>query len=114
MDYSKILVEDDYKAIRDSAIRFALEIVAPRAKQIDEEDKFFFDIIKKAGDMGIIAIELPENEGGTGADAVSSVITTEEIASISPAIASTIGAMRTHIMLLNKFGSEDQKKELLP
>ena len=114
MDYSKILVEDDYKAIRDSAIRFALEIVAPRAKQIDEEDKFFFDIIKKAGDMGIIAIELPENEGGTGADAVSSVITTEEIASISPAVASTIGAMRTHIMLLNKFGSEDQKKELLP
>tara|TARA_B100001013_G_C24620551_1_gene447061 strand:+ start:1298 stop:2458 length:1161 start_codon:yes stop_codon:yes gene_type:complete len=114
MDFSRVIFEDDYKSIRDSAKSFASEIVAPRAKQIDEEDKFFFDIIKKAGEMGILGIELPQNEGGAGADAISSVITTEEIASFSPVVASTIGAMRTHIMLLNKFGTQDQKKELLP
>ena len=114
MENSPFLFEENYKVIRDSVIRFAHEIVAPRAKKIDEEDVFFFDIIKKAGDLGIIGIELPENQGGAGADAIASVITTEEIACFSPVVASTIGAMRTHIMLLNKFGTEDQKQEFLP
>ena len=63
MDFSRVIFEDDYKSIRESAKSFASEIVAPRAKQIDEEDKFFFDIIKKAGEMGILGIELPQNEG---------------------------------------------------
>ena len=62
MENSPFLFEENYKVIRDSVIRFAHEIVAPRAKKIDEEDVFFFDIIKKAGDLGIIGIELPENQ----------------------------------------------------
>ena len=104
----------EQRAIRDSARRFAEEEVQPQAAQIDAEDHFFFDILAAAGRLGLIAVDLPEAEGGAAADPLATVLTVEEIGRHSPVVASTLGAMRTHIMLLSRFGTEAQKKRYLP
>lgn len=93
---------------------FAVEVVAPRAKEIDQKDEFFPDIVQKAGDLGILSMELPEEEGGISSGTLAAVMCNEEIARASAAVSNVIGAIRLHLFLLHRFGSEAQKSRWIP
>lgn len=104
----------EQQAIRDTARRFAEEVVQPQAAEIDTNDRFFFDLLAAAGRLGLIAVDLAEVEGGAGADPLATILSVEEIGRRSPVVASTLGALRTHIMLLSRFGTKAQKERYLP
>ncbi len=105
---------DEQRMIRDTVRQFAVRRVLPRAAEIDEKDEFFWDLLQEAGDLGILGLELPEEWGGAGAYPLSAVLATEEVARCSAVVANTIGAIRLHLQLLFRFGTEAQKREWLP
>lgn len=72
-----LMTEED-EAIRETARRFAVNCVAPRAAEIDETDECFFDLIWHAGALGLIAVEASEEVGG--ASFVAAVLATMEVA----------------------------------
>lgn len=100
--------------IRDLVRNFANDIVAPRAKEIDEKDEFFPDLVKVAGELGILGMELPESEGGIDSGTLAAVVCNEEIARVSGAVSNVIGAIRLHLALIHHFGTQEQKKHWLP
>lgn len=102
------------EAIRDTTRRFSVDCVAPRAAEIDETDEFFFDLMRQAGTLGLIGLETSEALGGAGASPVAAVLATMEISAVSPAVAATIGAVRTQVALLERFGSAGQQARYLP
>ncbi|MHB8993447.1 MAG: acyl-CoA dehydrogenase family protein, partial [Chloroflexota bacterium] len=110
MDFNPTEVE---LMIRETARQFAIEHVEPRAKEIDEKDEFFPDLVEIAGDLGLLGMELPESEGGAGCGTLAAVMSGEEIGRVSAAVCNVVGAIRLHVNLLSKFGTPAQKERWL-
>jgi alkylation response protein AidB-like acyl-CoA dehydrogenase len=60
-------LDSDYVAIRDMARSFTDEKLAPRALEWDEKKYFPVDVIREAAALGIAAIYVREDVGGSDA-----------------------------------------------
>ncbi|HKL63567.1 MAG TPA: acyl-CoA dehydrogenase family protein [Woeseiaceae bacterium] len=108
MDFS---LTEDQEMIQAAAREFAQNEIAPVAARFDESGKFPEETIRKAGELGFMGIEVPEEYGGAGLDAVGYVLMMEEIAAADAAhstIVSVNNSLYCNGILL--FGTEDQKK----
>ncbi|MDP9017319.1 MAG: acyl-CoA dehydrogenase family protein, partial [Candidatus Eremiobacteraeota bacterium] len=107
-------LSDEQKAIQSLCREFAQEEVAPRAEEMDREEAFPYDLVKKMADLGLMGLPFPEKYGGAGADTVSYALAVMEIAR---ADASTAITMAAHISLgaspFYMFGTEEQKQKYL-
>jgi alkylation response protein AidB-like acyl-CoA dehydrogenase len=103
----------EQQSIRDVARRFAVEVIAPRVQRIEEADEFFPDIVRAAGDLGFLAMELPESAGGSNSGTIAATMAAQEFARINAAVCNVLGAIRLHVALVYRFGSEAQKERWL-
>lgn len=100
--------------IRDSARKFAREVVAPRARQTDREELFPLEAYRQMGELGLLGVNVPAEYGGAEAGVVSYSLAVMEVAA---ACASTsVGMCVTNMCaeLICQFGSEAQKKRFVP
>ena len=99
------------KAVHD----FVAAEVRPFAREADETGEFNWAAVRKMGPLGMLGLNIPEEYGGPGIDAVSAAIAIEELGwgcgSMALAIAAHNGLGSTPIVL---YGSEEQKKKWLP
>jgi len=93
---------------------FVATEVRPFAREADENGKFNWNAARKMGSLGLLGLNIPEEYGGTGIDAVSAAIGLEELGwgcgSMALSIAAHNGLGTTPIVL---YGSEEQKKKWL-
>src|SRR2546423_2126208 len=98
------------KLVRD----FAEREVKPRAEAIDHLHEFPRDLVKKAAELGLLGILVPEAYGGAGLDHVSFAIFVEEVARFC---ASTAVILDVHTSVGTEpivlFGTEDQRRRWL-
>ena len=94
---------------------FVAKEVQPKAHDVDLNYEFNWDATRKMGLLGLLGLNIPEEYGGAGVDAVSAAIAIEEIGwgcgSTALAIAAHNGLGTTPIVL---FGSEEIKQKWLP
>ncbi|MGB9117223.1 acyl-CoA dehydrogenase family protein [Bradyrhizobium sp.] len=102
---------EEQQGIRDLARRFAVEKIAPRVKRIEEADEFFPDIVRAAGELGFLGMELPESAGGINSGTIGATMATQEFARVNAAVCNVLGAIRLHVGLIHRFGSEVQKNQ---
>ncbi|CAI7980700.1 Acyl-CoA dehydrogenase [Frankia sp. Hr75.2] len=116
MDETAFGLTDEQRDLRDLAAKVAAERFAPRQQQWDRdrthlphEDRRFL------GELGLLALTLPEEYGGGGRPLVDALIVLEEIAKASPIAAWPIFEASTGpARVLELFGSDAQKKRYLP
>ncbi|MFH1183889.1 MAG: acyl-CoA dehydrogenase [Chloroflexota bacterium] len=114
MSNAMFALSDEHRMIRDTARDFARTAIAPIAAQFDESGEFPHDTIKKMGEMGFMGIEVPEEYGGAGLDALAYVLAVEEVSKADAShgvIMSVNNSLYCHGIL--KYGSEEQKKMFL-
>lgn len=70
---------DEQQSIRDMVKSFTKDVIEPKAEEIDKENRFPIEHISKMGELGLLGIAYPEEDGGVGADAISEAIAVEEI-----------------------------------
>jgi len=105
---------DEHKMLRDAARDFAQKEIAPIAAEFDESGEFPHASIKKMGGLGFMGIEIPEQYGGAGMDALAYVLALEEISKVDAShgvIMSVNNSLYCHGIL--KFGTEEQKQKFL-
>ena len=105
---------DEHKMLRDAARDFAQNEIVPIAAEFDESGEFPHATIKKMGELGFMGIELPEEYGGAGMDALAYVLALEEICKVDAShgvIMSVNNSLYCHGIL--KFGTEEQKKKFI-
>src|SRR3954471_19300776 len=105
---------DQHQLIAQTAEEFALKEIIPNIEKIEHKDfSVTRDLLKKAGELGLTAVDVPEAYGGMEMDKVTSAIIGERIAKYA-GFATTWGA-HTGIGLLPivYFGTEEQKKKYL-
>ena len=89
--------------------------VRPIAADIDEEERFPIETVKKMNDIGLMGIPVPKEYGGAGGDNLMYAMAVEEL---SKACATTGVIVSAHTSLgmapILEFGTDDQKKKYLP
>jgi len=99
------------KAVHD----FVEKEVQPKAHDVDVNYEFNWEATRKMGLLGMLGLNIPEEYGGSGVDAISAAIAIEELGwgcgSTALAIAAHNGLGTSPIVL---FGSEELKSKWLP
>ena len=94
---------------------FAENEVKPLAQQVDEEEMFPEETVKKMAKLGMMGIYFPKEYGGAGADVLSYVMAVEEMSKVCGTTGVIISA---HTSLcanpIFEHGTEEQKKYYLP
>ncbi|MBI2958200.1 MAG: acyl-CoA dehydrogenase family protein [Chloroflexi bacterium] len=102
---------EQHLALRQLVRDFMEKEFAPVAQEFDDREEFPVDIVKRMGQLGILGIAFPEEYGGGGYDAVSYVITIEEISRVDSSMGITVEADVTlGGAPLNHYGTEEQKR----
>lgn len=75
-----MILTDDQQALRDAARRFAREKLLPSYQVREKEARIDPELLREMGALGLLAMDLPEDFGGLGIDAVTTGIIIEELA----------------------------------
>ncbi len=105
---------EDQKMIVESIKRLTREKIAPRASEIDREDKFPWDILKLLKENNLMGIDFPMKYGGSEAGLLTECLITEEIAKVSLTCAQIPNVAHLGAMPILLAGSEGQKDKYLP
>jgi alkylation response protein AidB-like acyl-CoA dehydrogenase len=102
------------RQVRDLCRDFAEREIRPRAAEIDRTDEFPWDLYKRMAELDILAMTVPPEYGGSGADTVSWCVAQEELARGSAVVADAqlLCKLMCDMLLLN--GSDAQKRRCLP
>ena len=99
---------------RSSVRAFAEAEIAPLAREMDEQAAMPRTLIDQLFDIGVMAIEIPEAFGGTGAPFFLSVLAVEELSRVDPSVAVVVDVQNTLVInAVLKWGSEDIQQRFL-
>ncbi|MBZ9574759.1 isovaleryl-CoA dehydrogenase [Modicisalibacter sp. MOD 31.J] len=106
---------DELNMLRDHVNAFARDEIAPRAAQIDHDNVFPEDLWRKFGDMGLLGITVPEEDGGSGMGYLAHCIAMEEISRASASVGLSYGAhANLCVNQLKLNANAEQKAKYLP
>ena len=106
---------EQHNLIAQTAEAFAINEIVPNIERMERKEfSLLRDLVKKAGDLGLSAVDTPEAYGGLQMDKVASAIIADRLAKYG-SFSTTWGA-HTCIGTLPivYFGTEEQKKKYLP
>ena len=105
----------EHEMLRKMYREFAQNEVKPLAEEIDEEERFPEETVKKMAKLGMMGIYFPKEYGGAGADVLAYSMAVEELAKVCGTTAVVVSA-HTSLCCAPIFenGTEEQKKKYLP
>jgi butyryl-CoA dehydrogenase len=106
---------DEHRQIAKTAAEFTLNEVVPAAGEIEAKNfEVTIGLLRRAGELGLMAVDIPEAYGGLEMDKVTSALVTESmsrLASFAVAFAAHTGIGTLPIVW---YGTEAQKSKYLP
>ncbi|WP_299013119.1 acyl-CoA dehydrogenase family protein [uncultured Photobacterium sp.] len=102
-------LNEDQRAFAATARQFALEQLAPNAAEWDEKQFFPKQVLKNAGELGLLSLYVPEDDGGLGLSRLDASIIFEQLAM---GCTSTTAFMTIHNMvtwMIASFATESAK-----
>jgi alkylation response protein AidB-like acyl-CoA dehydrogenase len=114
-DYFDLTPDDDQKLIIETVNEFAAEVLRPAAPDADDAATYPPDLIAKAAELGITAINIPEDFDGIAAhrSSVTNVLVAEALAYGDMGLALPILAPGGVASALTHWGSADQQATYL-
>jgi hypothetical protein len=104
---------EEQELIRQTARSFASERVAQGAAARDKEGRFPADLLPALGQMGLLGIKVPVEDGGAGADMTSYVLAIEAISEACAATGVTLAVCNLTADILSRHGNPEQKARWL-
>jgi alkylation response protein AidB-like acyl-CoA dehydrogenase len=108
-------LSEEEEQFRASVREFAEGEIRPRVEKMEHDAKLDQELIDQCFQLGLMAIEMPEQYGGAGSTFFNAILAIEEIARVD---ASTSVFVDVHNTLVNnafiRWGSEELKKKYLP
>ena len=107
---------EEQKMMRDSVKEFVDREIWPHKDRFENKDYAFTEeVMRKAGELGLLGIAVPEAYGGLGMGFVTTMLVCDYISGATGSIATAFGA-HTGIgtMPIVLYGNEEQKKKYVP
>ncbi|MFZ0633906.1 MAG: acyl-CoA dehydrogenase family protein [Candidatus Acidiferrales bacterium] len=106
---------DDQRLIGQTAEEFVANEVMPVVPELEQhKDGLMPQLLKKAGELGLLGGSIPEAYGGAGLDKVSATILAEKLSAYASFAVSHGGHAGIGTIPIVYFGTEEQKKKYLP
>ncbi|SLM32674.1 Acyl-CoA dehydrogenase [Desulfamplus magnetovallimortis] len=110
-----IFLTEKHQIVRHSVRAFAQREIIPIAKEIDEEQRFPWEVVEKMAALGYLGVQAPKELGGAGMDTVSYTLIIEELSNASAALglcASVHNSVALYPLLA--FGNREQHERFVP
>ncbi len=108
------LTEDEI-LFRDNVRQFADDKIRPLAKEMDEKGMFDHGLIEQFFQLGLMAIEIPEQFGGAGGKFFDAILAVEECSRVDASAGVVVDVQNTLVNnALLRWANDQQKKRYLP
>ncbi len=108
------ILNEEQAAIRETALAFAQERIAPFAAEWDEKCHFPVDVIREVAALGMAAIYVPESKGGTGLSRLDGALIMEALAYGCPAISGYVSIHNMVAWMVASYASDAQVAAWMP
>jgi alkylation response protein AidB-like acyl-CoA dehydrogenase len=105
---------EEQAAIREMALTFAKERLAPHAGEWDEKSHFPIDVIRETAPLGMATIYVDADKGGSGLTRLDGALIFEALAYGCPAISSYISIHNMVAWMVGKYGTTEQVAAWMP
>ena len=105
---------EEQAAIQETALSFAKERIAPHAAEWDERSHFPVDVIRETAALGMAAIYVPAEQGGSGLTRMDGALIMEALSYGCPAIAGYVSIHNMVAWMLAKYGAAEQIAAWMP
>ncbi|MFZ0807899.1 MAG: acyl-CoA dehydrogenase family protein [Candidatus Sulfotelmatobacter sp.] len=106
---------EQHQLIGQTAEEFAVNEIIPNIEKIEHKDfSVTRDLLKKAGELGLSSVEIPEAYGGLEMDKVTAAVIADHIAKYAGFATTWGGHTGIGTLPIVYFGTEEQKKKYLP
>lgn len=108
-------LSEEEELFRSSVREFAEGEVRPRVEAMEHAAKLDPELIKQCFELGLMAIESPEEYGGAGSTIFNAIIAIEEIARVDASLSVFVDVHNTLVTnAFMRWGSDEQKKKYMP
>ena len=104
----------EHRMLRDMVATFTQEEVEPQAERHDRLQELNRPLFRRLGDLGLLGITIPAEDGGAGMDAVAAVIAHHELSKSDPGFC--LAYLAHSMLFVNNFyhcSNEDQRRRYL-
>ena len=109
------VLSEEEELFRASVREFAEGEVRPRVEHMEQAAKLDPDLIKQCFELGLMAIESPEEYGGAGSTIFNAILAIEELARIDASVSVFVDVHNTLVTnAFMRWGSDEQKKRYMP
>lgn len=105
---------EDQIAIREMAQGFATETLAPHAVRWDEEKHFPVEEMRQAAALGMGGIYIRDDVGGSGLSRLDAAVIFEALSTGCPTVAAYISIHNMCAWMIDRYGSDEQRRKFLP
>ena len=106
---------EQHKLIAQTAEEYANNEIVPNIEKMEHKDfSVSRDLLKKAGELGLSAVEIPEAYGGLEMDKVTAAVIADHIAKYAGFATTWGGHTGIGTLPIVYFGTDEQKKKYLP
>src|SRR5256884_1909796 len=106
---------EQHQMIGQTAEEFAVNEIVPNIEKMEHKDfSVTRELLKKAGELGLSSVEIPEAYGGLEMDKVTAAIIADHIAKYAGFATTWGGHTGIGTLPIVYFGTEEQKKKYLP
>lgn len=107
-------LSEEHRLIQETAYRFAVNEIAPKAKECDRAEKYPRQIVRQAAELGFVGPTIPEEYGGAGYGFLEHCLIVEQMARVDLGITQAIESAAFGSQNIVFFGTEEQKRKYLP
>ena len=108
------VLSEEEELFRATFREFAEGEVLPRVDAMEEAGKLDPELIKQCFELGLMAIETPEEYGGAGSTFFNAILAIEELARVDASTSVFVDVQNTLVTnAIKKWGNEDQRKKYL-
>jgi alkylation response protein AidB-like acyl-CoA dehydrogenase len=109
-----LTLDETQSMIQKTAREYATRVIMPEAAAIDREERFPKAILKGLAELGLMAVNVPEELGGSAAGPVAYALAMQEVARACASTAVTMAVTNMVGEVIAAFGTDDQKKRYNP
>jgi alkylation response protein AidB-like acyl-CoA dehydrogenase len=108
-------LSEEESMFQASVRRFAAERLAPHVRSMDDAGIFRKELLTELFDLGLMAVDVPEEYGGQGGSFFQAILAIEELAKVDPSASVIVDVQNTLFNnALVRWGNNDQRMRWLP
>ncbi len=106
---------EEHRLLAQTVEAFVRDEVEPQAQQFNREERFNLALFRRAGELGLFGVTVPEEDGGAGLDATAAVLVHEALSWSDPAFC--LSYLAHAVLFVHNFAcnaNPEQRRRVLP